>query len=166
MNALLTQPQAEELLYREALLLDTRAFDSWLMLFTPDVEFWMPAWRDEITPTADPDTELSLIYYKGIRNLQDRVERLTSGLSTASTPPPRCSHSITNVLLLQCDAEAAQVSAVFTCHRFEPRMNRQLCFFGRYEYDLRAVADGWKIARKKIILLNDTIPTMVDIDSI
>jgi benzoate/toluate 1,2-dioxygenase beta subunit len=69
-------------------------------------------------------------------------------------------------LLLQCDAEAAQVSAVFTCHRFEPRMNRQLCFFGRYEYDLRAVADGWKIARKKIILLNDTIPTMVDIDSI
>ncbi len=162
----MTRQQAEELLYREALLLDTRTFDGWLALFTPDVEFWVPAWRDETTPTADPDTELSLIYYKGIRNLQDRVERLTSGLSTASTPPARSSHCITNVLLLASDAATAKVSAVFTCQRFEPRMNRQQCFFGRYEYDLRAVDDCWKIARKKIILLNDLIPTMVDIDSI
>src|SRR5690606_14254385 len=99
-------------------------------------------------------------------NLEDRVARLTSGLSTASTPPARCSHSISNVLVQESSEDTAKVSAVFTCHRFEARMNRQQCFFGRYEYELRAQEAGWKIARKKIVLLNDTIPTVVDIDSI
>lgn len=166
MTAPITSQQAEALLYREALLIDTRAYDEWLTLFTPDIEFWMPAWRDETTPTQDPESELSLIYYKGIRNLQDRIERLRSGLSTASSPPPRCSHSVTNVQVLANTAQQARVAAVFTCHRFEPRMNRQSCFFGRYDYTLRVVDGGWKIARKTIILLNDTIPTMIDIDCI
>ena len=166
MSAPLTRPEAEDLLYREALLIDTQRFAEWLELFTPDVEFWMPAWRDETTTTQDPDRELSLIYYKGRRNLEDRVMRLTSGLSVASAPLPRVVHQITNVLVLEADGSEAAVSAAFSCHRFDVRMNRTDCFFGRYEYRLARQADGWRIARKTIILLNDTIPTVVDINSI
>ncbi len=162
----LTQSQAEQLLYREALLIDTGRFAEWLELFTPDVEFWMPAWRDETTTTQDPDRELSLIYYKGRRNLEDRVMRLTSGLSTASSPLPRVVHLVTNVMVSDQGGEGADASAAFTCHRFDVRMNRADCFFGRYEYRLVLVGQDWKIARKKIILLNDTIPTVVDINSI
>jgi benzoate/toluate 1,2-dioxygenase subunit beta len=157
-----SSPEAEELLYREALLIDTGRFAEWLELFTPDAEFWMPAWRDEVTPTQDPDRELSLIYYKGRRNLEDRIMRLTSGLSTASAPLPRVVHQVTNVLVT-ADAE---VSAAFVCHRFDVRMNRADCFFGRYEYRLVDDDGAWRIARKKIILLNDTIPTVVDINAI
>jgi len=166
MSALLTRAEAEELLYREALLIDTSRFAEWLELFTPDVEFWMPAWRDETTPTQDPDRELSLIYYKGRRNLEDRIMRLTSGLSTASSPLPRVVHQVSNVLVTGADETGADVSATFACHRFDVRMNRADCFFGRYEY--RLVPDGseWKIARKTIFLLNDTIPTVVDINSV
>ncbi len=166
MSAQLTQSQAEQLLYREALLIDTSRFAEWLDMFTADVEFWMPAWRDETTTTQDPDCELSLIYYKGRRNLEDRVMRLTSGLSTASSPLPRVVHLVTNVMVTCQDEVGADVSAAFTCHRFDVRMNRTDCFFGRYEYRLVPVAQGWKIAGKKIILLNDTIPTVVDINSI
>lgn len=162
----MTRAEAEDLLYREALLIDTGRFAEWLDLFTPDVEFWMPAWRDETTPTQDPDRELSLIYYKGRRNLEDRVMRLTSGLSTASAPLPRVVHMVSNVLVLASDAGAASVSAAFTCHRFDARMNRADCFFGRYDYRLVASPDGWKIAAKTITLLNDTIPTVVDINAI
>ena len=61
MSVALTIAAAQDLLYREALLIDTQRFGEWLDLFTPDVEFWMPAWRDETTPTQDPDRELSLI---------------------------------------------------------------------------------------------------------
>jgi benzoate/toluate 1,2-dioxygenase beta subunit len=68
-SAPLTRTAAEDLLYREALLIDTQRFAEWLELFTPEVEFWMPAWRDENSVTEDPDRELSLIYYKGRRNL-------------------------------------------------------------------------------------------------
>ncbi len=166
MNGLLTRPEAEELLYREALLIDSGRYAEWLELFTPDVEFWMPAWRDETTTTQNPDRELSLIYYKGRRNLEDRVMRLTSGLSTASTPLPRVVHQVTNVLVTGADEGGADVSAAFACHRFDVRMNRADCFFGRYEYRLIPGDDGWRIARKTIILLNDTIPTVVDINSI
>ncbi len=166
MTAPLTRAQAEDLLYREALLIDTNRFSEWLDLFTPDTEFWMPAWRDETTTTQDPDSELSLIYYKGRRNLEDRVMRLTSGLSTASSPLPRVVHQVTNVQVIASDSEIADVSAAFTCHRYDVRMNRADCFFGRYEYRLVRVDDAWKIARKMIVLLNDTIPTVVDINAI
>jgi len=166
MSAPLTRAEAEDLLFREALLIDTQRFAEWLELFTPDVEFWMPAWRDETTTTQDPDRELSLIYYKGRRNLEDRVMRLTSGLSTASSPLPRVVHQVTNVMVLDAGEAAAAVSAAFTCHRFDVRMNRTDCFFGRYHYQLVRHDGTWRIARKKIVLLNDTIPTVVDINSI
>lgn len=158
--------EAEDLLYREALLIDSGRFDEWLALYAEDAEFWMPAWRDETTPTQNPDRELSLIYYKGRRNLEDRVMRLTSGLSTASSPLPRVVHQVTNVVATHATAQAMDVSAAFTCHRFDVRMNRADCFFGRYEYHLVKSAVGWRIARKKILLLNDTIPTVVDINAI
>ena len=166
MSAPLTRTAAENLLYREALLIDTQRFAEWLELFTPDVEFWMPAWRDENSVTEDPDRELSLIYYKGRRNLEDRVMRLTSGLSVASLPLPRAVHQVTNVMVLNADEVSATVSAAFTCHRFDVRMDRTDCFFGRYEYRLARHGDAWLIARKKILLLNDTIPTVVDINVI
>lgn len=164
--AALTRSQAEELLFREALLIDTRRYDEWLAMFTPDIEFWMPAWRNETETTTDPDRELSLIYYKGRRNLEDRVLRLTSGLSVASLPLPRVVHQVTNVLVLEANESTASISAAFTCHRFDVRMNRTDCFFGRYEYRLVRQGDTWLIARKKITLLNDTIPTVVDINSV
>ena len=44
MSAPLTRYEAEDLLYREALLIDTQRFAEWLELFTSEVEFWMPAW--------------------------------------------------------------------------------------------------------------------------
>ena len=39
----------------------------------------------------------------------------------------------------------------------------QHAFFGRYEHDLKRAGDGWRITRKKIILMNDFIPAMVDV---
>jgi 3-phenylpropionate/cinnamic acid dioxygenase small subunit len=160
----LTQAEAEALLTREALLLDRGDWDDWLALYTEDAIFWMPAWRDELNPTEDPDRELSLIYHKGRRNLEDRVWRARSGLSVASTPRPRVVHQVTNVLV---EGEN-KVAASFSTHVFDKRAERAHTFFGRYEYALvRTAGDGaWKIALKKILLLNDTIPTVVDFYSV
>src|SRR5690349_19962668 len=94
----LGQAEAAAFLYREALLLDRGDFDAWLNLYTTDCVFWMPAWRDDGTQTEDPDRELSLIYYRGRRNLEDRIQRIRSQLSIASKVMPRVSHMIGNVL--------------------------------------------------------------------
>lgn len=166
MSATITLEAAKALLHREAYLLDTWQFNAWLELYLPDMEFWMPAWRDEVTTTQDPDCELSLIYYKGRRNLEDRVMRLTSGHSTASTPPARVLHMISNVEIISGNRPTAEVRSAFVCHRHDTRMNRTDYVFGRYEHHLRMEEGHIRIARKKIILLNDVIATSSDIYSI
>jgi 3-phenylpropionate/cinnamic acid dioxygenase small subunit len=166
MSGALSRADAEDLLFREALHLDRGEWDAWLALYEQDCEFWMPAWRDETTPTSDPDTELSLIYYRGRRNLEDRVWRLRSGTSVASSPLPRVVHSITNVVVTASDVDQSEITASFAVHLFDARSRRSHVFFGRYEYVVRCSGAEWRIARKKIFLLNDIIPTVVDFYSI
>jgi len=44
----------QQFLYREARFLDDRDWDSWLALYAPDVEFWMPSWDDDDQLVTDP----------------------------------------------------------------------------------------------------------------
>jgi len=160
----LSRAEAEDLLYREARLLDERRFDDWLAMYAEDVVFWMPAWRDETTPTRDPDTELSLIYYEGKVNLADRVWRMGSGLSNASTIPARVTHIIGNVIVEPAagDGEVSVLSS-FVAHHHDPRADRTHAFFGHYRHVFRREGEGWLIARKTITLMNDCIPTVADL---
>lgn len=162
-SRLLTRTDAEDLLYREAWALDERRFEDWLALYAEDVVFWMPAWRDETTPTSDPNTELSLIYYEGKSNLADRVWRMGSGLSNASEIPSRVSHIVGNVRVVACDRGEAVVRSAFTAHHHDPRAERTHVFFGHYQHVFRRVDDGWLIAAKTITLMNDCIPTVADL---
>ena len=57
--------QAQRLLFDEAAALDQRRWDDWLALYTPDCEFWVPAWKSEDAPTGDPGAEVSLVISKG-----------------------------------------------------------------------------------------------------
>jgi benzoate/toluate 1,2-dioxygenase beta subunit len=166
MSGDLSRAAAEEFLYREALLLDRGEWDAWLALYREDAVFWMPAWRNETVPTDDPESELSLIYYQGRRNLEERVWRARSGLSVASAPRPRVVHVVSNVLVERATAVEAELTASFAVYSYDARSERTHVFFGRYEYRLRPQDEGWQIAAKKIILLNDVIPTVVDFYSV
>src|SRR5262245_23495775 len=92
---LLLAEECRGLVHREARLVDERRFEEWLGLFEPDCEYWVPAWHGE-TPTRDPRSEVSLIYYTDRVGLEERVWRFTSGLSAASRPLPRTCHLVTN----------------------------------------------------------------------
>jgi len=159
----LGQVEAAALLYREGLLLDRMDFDAWLDLYTPDCVFWMPAWRDDGVQTVDPDRELSLIFYRGRRNLEDRVQRIRSGFSVASVVMPRVAHMIGNVLAEPVDEGTTRVDSSFIVNVHDVRTNRSHAYFGRYEHDLVLHEGDWKIARKVIRLMNDVVPTMLDI---
>jgi 3-phenylpropionate/cinnamic acid dioxygenase small subunit len=54
------------------------------------------------------------------------------------------------------------VTASFTVHLYDVRNERTHVYFGRYEYRLRREGAAWMIAAKKIFLLNDVIPTVID----
>jgi benzoate/toluate 1,2-dioxygenase subunit beta len=159
---MITRAEATDLLAREALALDRREWDAWLALYTDDAVYWVPAWADEVTMTSDPDRELSLIYYKDKHNLEDRVWRVKSGLAVSSVPLSRTVHQVTNVLV----EPDGGVCATWAVHQFNAKRQTQHSFFGRYEYRVAQVDGDWKIACKKIILLNDRIPTVADFYSL
>jgi len=163
-SATLTRAEAEELLAREGHYLDTRQWDAWLDLFTEDVVFWVPAWKSEEQPTDDPDRELSLVYDVDRAALVDRVWRIRSGMSVASTPLQRTAHQIANVVLAGSPTDsAAEVRASWSVHVYNPANAKQHVFFGLCEHTLRREGGAWKIARKKVLLLNDQIPTVLDV---
>ena len=78
-------------LYREARLLDDRQWDAWLECYAEDVTYWMPAWDDDDQLTDDPQSQISLMYYANRCGLEDRVFRIKTERSGASTPEPRTS---------------------------------------------------------------------------
>lgn len=162
----LSLAQAEALLYREARLLDMQDFQGWLDLYTEDVLYWVPAWREDNTLVEDPDRELSLIYYRGKDNLRDRVDRLTSGLSPVSRTLPRVVHLVSNVELASGNEEEACVRSAFAAYAYAPRTDRVTSHFGHYEHGLRRSGDDWLIASKVVRLANDLIPTVLDVNAI
>jgi 3-phenylpropionate/cinnamic acid dioxygenase small subunit len=148
----------------EAQAVDDRDWDTWLNLHEETVEYWVPAWDSEYEATSDPQAEMSLIYYNGRAGLEDRVFRLRTGRSSASTPLPRTCHMISNIRVLpQADGTVAARTR-WVVHLF--RKGEQTQFFGHAEYVLAASAAGWRIRRKKIFVLNDRIPTVLDIYSV
>ena len=156
--------QAKELLERESMYLDEQRWDEWLALFTEDCEYWMPAWKADGTPTSNPQAELSHIYYASRAGLEERILRIRSRRSPASTPMPRTAHLLSAILpLAPSEAERQRVRATWTTHVFLPRNNETQVFFGRSEYELLRRDAAWRIARKKILMQNDYIPTLLDV---
>lgn len=156
--------EVSDLIYREAYYLDTRDWDHWLALFADDVTYWMPAWVSEDELTRDPETELSLIYCESKKGLEDRVFRIRTGDSAASTPLPRTCHVVGNVLLLS-ETEPLHVSAAWTVHQYHSVKGARV-HGGRYEYEL--VRDGATLAirSKTIVFLNDGVDIPLDIYNI
>src|SRR3982750_598763 len=102
--------QVREFLYREARYLDDKEWNNWLDLYASDAEFWMPAWDDDDKLTQDPQNEVSLIWYGDKSGLEDRVFRINTERSSAtSLPEPRTSHNISNVEILNQDGQRVEV---------------------------------------------------------
>jgi benzoate/toluate 1,2-dioxygenase beta subunit/2,4,5-trichlorophenoxyacetic acid oxygenase 2 len=157
---------AVALLYREASCLDRQDWDGRLALYCADAEFWVPAWKSEHSPTDNPDREISLLYYSSRLGLDERVKRLRTGKSITTQPMMRTAHMVGNIVATPGAGGTIEIEATWTVHGYDPRLAKQHVLFGRYEHRLRRDGEHWLIARKKILLLNDCIPTMIDFYSL
>jgi len=153
--------RVNDFLYREAACLDERRWDEWLALYEADCEYWLTAWDSEHELVEDPRTGVSLIYYDSRKGLEERIVRIRSGLSAASTPLPRTWHLVDNVRLGERAGAELQVFAKWQTRSF--RNQHTDTYYGNYEYRLRDAGEDFRIARKKIVLLNDVLYTAVDV---
>jgi len=154
----------EEVLQREGVYLDEQRWDEWIALFAPDCEYWVPTWLSEGTLATDPQREMSHIYYANRQGLEDRIVRIRTGRSPASTPMPRTAHLVTAVLALEPPApESLRLRSTWSSHVFFPRARTSYTFFGHAHYELVRRENRWLIQRKKVVLQNDYIPSMLDV---
>jgi benzoate/toluate 1,2-dioxygenase beta subunit len=148
-------------LYREARLLDDRGFEEWLECYSENAEYWMPAWTDDDALSTDPQTEISLIYYGNRKGLEDRVYRLETERSSASTPEARTSHFIANVEVLETRHGAVDLR--YNWHTLSHRYQQTQQFFGTTFLTLDTTGAAPKILKKKIALKDDYIHQVIDV---
>ena len=149
-------------LYREARLLDDRQFDEWLECYHPDSEFWMPAWDVDDQLTQDPQNEISLIYYDNRGGIEDRVFRIKTDRSSAtSLPEPRTGHNITDIEVLANDGGKVEVR--FNWFTLYFRYNTTDTYFGTSFYTIDLTGRQPVILKKKVVLKNDYIHHVVDV---
>ena len=147
---------------REGLFLDERQWDAWLDLYLDDCVFWVPTWKDEDETVGDTAREVSLIYHDSRRGLEERVARLRSRKSVTAMPLPRTVHLVSNILVSACTAKEISGSASWRVEEYDPRRGVRRSNCGRYAFTLRKTSEDWKIARKKVVLLDDVLPPVID----
>ena len=151
-----------QFLYAEARALDDRDFETWLTFYHEEAEFWMPAWDDDDTLTEDPQSEISLIWYGDRGGLEDRVFRIRTERSSAtSLPEPRTLHNISNVEIT--GRTDTTVELRFNWVTLSYRYKTTDTYFGTSFYTLDVSGERPLIRRKKVVLKNDYIHHVVDI---
>jgi len=154
------QSEVEGFLYAEARALDDQDWDTWLTFYAPDASFWMPAWDDNDSLVEDPQAEISLIYYARRDGLEDRVFRIKTERSSASTPPPRTSHNISNVEILS--QSGSRLELRFNWLTLSYRYKVLDTYFGTSFYTLDVAGERPLIKAKRVILKNDYIHHVID----
>ncbi|MGE7956324.1 anthranilate 1,2-dioxygenase small subunit [Pseudomonas sp. NPDC089530] len=159
MNADL-QYRIEQFFYRKSELCDAQDWDAYLELFDPRSEFHLPQWDSEHVYTTDPKRGMSLIYYASRSGLEDRVFRIRTGKAASTIPMPRTLHNIANVRIAEQADGSLQVR--LNWHTLFYRLATAEQFFGHATYSLMPHGDSWRITRKHVLLLNDTINSVLD----
>ncbi|TPE48956.1 benzoate 1,2-dioxygenase small subunit [Amaricoccus solimangrovi] len=149
-------------LFAEARALDDREFDHWLTFYHEDCDFWMPAWDDFDRLTEDPESEISLIYYPDKQGIRDRVFRIRTDRSSAtSLPEPRTQHHIANIEVLS--QENGEIRLRFNWQTLSYRYAATDQHWGTSFYVIDTTGETPLIRSKKVVLRNDHIHHVIDV---
>jgi 3-phenylpropionate/cinnamic acid dioxygenase small subunit len=140
--------QVEQFIYYEADLMDEHRYDEWLALWTDDALYWVPSGGDDI----DPKREISLIYDDRVR-LQVRITRLKSGFAHAQEPKSRMRRVVSNIVTQE--AENGDIVVFSNFLLTELRRGKQDTFAGRTIHRLRPDNGSFRLASKKVLLVNN-----------
>jgi dibenzofuran dioxygenase subunit beta len=153
MNAPELRHQFEELLYREAWLLDHDQLEDWLALFTDDVRYRAPVRRNLERGREDwHEPQMLALFDDDRRGLEMRVQRIRTGLAHAEEPPSRVRHFVSNVLVLGFDSKEAEADVCSNFIVFRSRgLHEETMFVGSRQDRWCRIGDLWKIRERLII---------------
>ena len=138
----------ERFLYREAQLADEHDYAGWEALWTDDGVYWVPA-----AGVLDDATRMAIIH-DNRRRISTRVRQLETGRRYAQTPPSRLRRVVSNIEIVGVLAGSTDVRVEANFVLLEARETGTETWGGRVEYRLRPVDDGWRLAFKRVDLVN------------
>jgi len=137
----------EQFLYHEARLLDTQQLEAWLELFTDDAVYWVP-----LEANQRDGHHTSSIVYDDRTLLGLRVQQARHPRAHARLPLARTVHQVGNVMLLS--EEDSELRVASTLQLVEWRQDKQRVWGALVEHRLRPAGGSFKIAHKRVDLVN------------
>ena len=150
-----------QFLHREAMLLDDKNWQAWLALYTDDCFYWVPSTMGQ----QDPVNTISL-FAENRMMMEMRIIRVTHARAWSQEFPTRTSHVVGNVMIdpdngVGTDGGTnprADLVVRSSLHVLEFRKEDQRMFGGTVRHWLRRDGVDWKIALKRIDLINCDAP--------
>lgn len=143
--------EISQVLFREARLQDEHRFDEWEALWTDDALYWVPANGEDI----DPERDMSILYDNRSR-IALRIRQYHTGKRYSQLPQSRLRRIIGNIEVLGDEAGGTRVTANMLL--YESHRRGQIMWAARNEYLLRQVDGQWRLAFKKVALVNNDAP--------
>lgn len=157
-DTLLLWHEAYGFLVREARALDEEDYDTWFSLLAPDLHYWMPT-RETLlrADEAADDPHRMYFYNETLDTLRQRVARLGTGTAWSENPRTRYRHLVTNVEAepgTEPDTVAVRSNVLVYRNRLE---REEYWLVAAREDRLRRTVDGLRLARRKIMLDQNTL---------
>lgn len=151
----------EDFYYLEADLLDDRRFRDWLDLLADDVIYFMPIRRNvkfgQHAARENTRQGEGISWFDEDKwTLGKRVDQILTGVHYAEEPLSRITHMVSNVQVKAVRPTIDGVRELDVTSRFLVYQNRvqyeTYTFVGRRHDTLRLTENGWKIAKREILL--------------
>jgi p-cumate 2,3-dioxygenase subunit beta len=144
---LLLRLRVEDLLFREADLLDSWRLDEWLALYTEDAHYYVPP-SDVDGDTANPDTSLFYVMDDAVR-MAERVIRLAKIGAHSEHPRSKVRHLISNTRV-ERKGEVIHARSSFVVWRSKDVTSD--AFVGHYLHEIVERERQLMIAKKTCVL--------------
>ena len=138
----------QDFVLAEARLLNHARYSEWLALFAPEGRYWVPLGGDT---QSESDTHNALADEDRLL-LSLRVERLLAGRAHSQQPASRSAHVLQLPQVDVCNDHHAEVYTPFTY--VESRGEQQIWLAGQWCHRLCREQGAWRIALKRVNLLN------------
>jgi 3-phenylpropionate/cinnamic acid dioxygenase small subunit len=142
------QHAVEQFLYRQAELLDTKQWQAWIDLFTPDGTYWMPPDPSYETWDGQP-----AIFAEDKNIMTVRMLRMQHPDAWSQRPLWETNHVVSNVCI-QRKSRNGGVVVTSRFHMMELRRDDVRHFAGKYTHHLKKTRKGYAIRLQRVDMTN------------
>ena len=142
------QHEAEQFLYRQSELLDSKKWQEWVDLFADDGIYWMPPDASYKTWDGQP-----AIFAEDKNLMTVRMNRVLHPDAWSQRPLWGTNHVVSNVVI---DKQSANGDLVVRSrfHMMELRRDDVRHFAGSYRHELKKTKDGLRIKLQRVDMTN------------